>query len=216
MACWTCIWKKYIYDPDNIISANTFNENLIPRNPDAEAMCFHIYSVLVNKYGYTYNFAVAALNNMAAESAFSTIAINDDNDPSNDANPTKSYTSAGICQWDWEPRLDDFLEYIGDNPKNYTDKKGKLDKMRSVDLDTQIAFMNYEIEEKYNHNNDMKNDLYYQAYNENTQYSLDDQSRNFTNCFENPADAAKQAEDRLGYTSSIETLINANRIETID
>ena len=194
----------YIYDSDNIISANTFNKNLIPRNPDAEAMCLHIYSVLVNKYGYTHNFAVAALNNMAAESAFLPTSIND------------AKTSVGVCQWDYEPRVDEFLKYIGDKPENYTNKYQKLKKLQGVDLDTQLAFMNHEIEESYNHNNDAQNDLYCQAHNENTQYSLNEQSRNFTLCYEIPDNAGEAADTRTAYTSSIEDLINANRIETID
>ena len=204
--------KDFIYDPYNIITANTFNNNYLKRNPNAEANCLYIYSVLVNKYGYTHDFAIAALNNMAEESAFDNASTNNG----------KGQQSAGICHWrnsDSENmRLDDLLKYAG-IPYSGKSETEKMNSAAGIDLDTQIAFMNYEIETKYNKEqhpelNDMQ-DLYSQAHG-NTTLSKNQQSRDFTIVYEVPDDDKAAATRRSYNYADIEALLDKNRIETID
>ena len=205
--------KKFIYDPYNIISANTFNNNYLKRNSNAEANCLYIYSELVNKYGYTHDFAIAALNNIAEESAFDNASTNLDS----------GQYSAGICHWrnsdSSNMRLDELLKYaqIPYSDDSSEDEKAKL--AAGIDLDTQIRYMNYEIETKFNKQqhpelNNMQ-DLYSQAHG-NTTLSKNQQSRDFTLVYEVPEDGYNAATRRSSNYVDIEALLDKNKIDIID
>lgn len=204
----------YYFDMDNIISAGTFDQSLNIRNINAERDCLNIYFRLINDYHYTHDFAIAVLNNMSEESAF---------DPSS-TNLASGQDSVGLCHWrnsGKDNRLDQLLEFaikkgveLGDY-SNLSDRD-KAILASKIDLDTQVDFMAYEIETRFNKNvnpnlNDYQ-DLYGQAYG-NTKLDKIQQSRDFTIVFEAPLDYNAAATRRVNNTSDIEKLIEANRLK---